>query len=407
MEPGRRENITMRRLTRLLLLVVLLAAPDRGLAASEPPLAAALFDAIAVKVGVRPTYSRVSEPKTGAIAIEGFKLSIRDPAETNNRDETTIQRVVFDGVRTTGDGFDIDAIEVTGVHHNLSIFSMEVLQIGSLFSELGVDPPGSPGMAVDETIEISRATGRTIRFLPAEAARDGLAGIRFREIAIDVLGYSADSGAPLVIHDIAVAEARKRSAGETWSYRAGRIDLTAPWLEKIAGSLFAELGYGALAASMEAETFRLHDLARMEFNLRADGAFRVLGQISLDDTPKLAPSVDAILAEAPKAAIRSAELAFVEGGMTKRAMALLARQSGAQPQAIARALAQQADSALRRAGYRRLATEMADALGKFLLRPTALKALLPPGPLATLAGMNGTNTPAKLEAAGLTITARP
>lgn len=396
----------MRRLMRLGLIVLLAAMSWDTLAEPEPPVVAAMLDAIHAKVGARPTYAKIREADRGTVIIEGFSLSIRDPVEPENHDETTVRRITLDGIRPVRDGFDIDAIGITGVHHNLSVFSMEVLQIGSLFIELGVDPPGSLGMAVDETIEIGQANGEDIRFRPTEFATNGIGSVGFREVRADIFTFSADAGAPLVVHDIAVEERRKRSAGQTWSYRVGRIDLTGPWLEKIAGSLFAELGYGALAASLEAETFRLHDLTRMEFDLRADGAFRVLGQMSLDDAPTLAPSVDAILAEAPKAAIRSAELVFVEGGMTRRAMALLARQSGAQPPAIASALAQQAGSALRRAGYRRVAAETVAALTQFLVRPIALQVTVPAGPLAVLAGMNGTNTSAKLEAAGLTIAAR-
>lgn len=397
----------MRRLTRLGLLVLLFAVPWKALAAPEPRVVAALLDAVAAKVGVRPTYARISEPQRGAIIIEGFSLSIRDPVEPNNHDDTTIQRIAFEGVREVGGGFDIDTVEVRGVHHNLSVFSMEVLQIGSLFIELGVDPPGSLGMAVDETIEISHASGEDIHFSPGDFAKDAIGSVGYRAVSVDLFAYSSDASAPLVVHDIAVEEKRKRSAGQTRSYHVGRIDLTAPWLEKIAGSLFAELGYGALAISLDAETFRLNDHARASLNIAAEGAFRVTAAVEFEDTGALAPSVDAILAASPRAAFDTAEFVFLERGMTKRAMALLGRQTGAQPHAIAAALAQQAGSAMRRAGYRRIAAETVAALTQFLAKPIALQATLPAGPLAALAGMNGTNTPAKLEAAGLTIAARP
>lgn len=397
----------MRRLTHLGLFVLLFVFPWNALAAPEPPVIVALLDAIAAKVGVRPTYARISEPDRGAVVIEGFNLSIRDPVEPNNHDDTTIQRISFEGLREVGDGFDIDAVEVTGGHHNLSIFSMEVLQIGSLFIELGVDPPGSLGMAVDETIEIGHANGEDIRFRAAAFAKDGVGSIGFREVRADLVTYSADAGVPLAIHDIAVEERRKRSAGQTRSYHVGRTDMTAPWLEKIAGNLFAELGYGALAVSLDAETFRLNDHARASLDIDAEGAFRITAAVEFEDTAALAPSVDAILATSPRAAFDLAEFVFLERGMTKRAMALLGRQTGAQPQAIAAALAQQAGSALRRAGYRRVAAETVAALTQFLAKPIALQATLPGGPLAALAGMNGTNTPTKLEAAGLTIAARP
>lgn len=392
-----------------ILFLALFLAPIQALADIEPPIVKTTLDAIEAAVGVRPTYRAVSN-SAGVVTITGLTLDIPNPVEPDDVNATSIGEIRLEGVETASDGFRVAKAMFAQVRHRAAAFSMEVLQIDALYSELGVDPPGSLGRSSDETVEIASMTLNGWKLRTRQLASvDWLGAIVFggRSFAIDRLAYFSQGATPLIVTDIAVEDARKRSAGETWRYRAS-ADLTAPWLEALAGTLFTELGYARVPMRIEAETFRLGDHATGKAFVRAEGAFNLLGEYGLDDLADngaVSPAPAAILAHSPDAALEGARLAFVDAGMARRAMTLMVRQTGATPQALASALAQQAGSALRRAGYARIAAEAEAALANFLVSFGHIAVIAQQGPLARYAAMGGAGAPAALEAAGVTVSA--
>lgn len=395
-------------LFRLFILVALFA-PLPALAEAEPPVVKATLDAIAAATGVRPTY-RKATTVAGGVVVSGLRLDIPNSAEPDDINETTIGEIRLEGIAPEGDGFRIGRAVFSQMHHRAAAFSMEVLQIDALYAELGVDPPGSLGRAADETIEIASLTLEDWLFQPERlASADALGAIVFgsRNLTADRLAYSSQGSAPLIVTEIAVEDARKRSAGETWRYQAN-VDMTAPWLEALTGTVFAELGYARVPVRIEAETFRHSGRATGKAFVRAKGAFNLVMDYALDNLAEggaVAPAPAAILAASPDAVLDSARLAFVDAGMAQRAMTLMAQQTGASPQALAAALGQQAGSALRRAGYARIAVEAETALARFLTSFGHIAIAAPAGPLARFAATGGAPTPAALEAAGVTVLA--
>lgn len=393
-----------------LFFLALLATPVAARAEAEPPVVKATLDAIAAATGVRPGYRSLVIDADGDAIVRDLKIDIPNQVEPDDVNSTSIGEIRLEGVTPDGDGFRVEQAVFSSLRHRAAAFSMEVLQIDALYSELGVDPPGSLGRSSDETVEIGVLTLNDWLLRPTRiASSDVFSAIIFggRRLAIDRLAYATQGSTPLIVGDIAIEEARKRSAGETWRY-AATADLTAPWLEALAGTVFAELGYARLPVRIEAETFRHGGHASGKAFVRADGAFNLVADYDLDDLAEAAtvsPAPAAILAASPDATVGGARLAFVEAGMARRAMALMAAQTGASPQALAGALGQQAGSALRRAGHGRIAFEAEQALAQFLTSFGHIAIAAPAGPLARFAAMGGTQAPATMEAAGVTITA--
>lgn len=400
----------MKQAFRARLLLVLLLVSFPALADSEPPLVKAAFDAIQQATGARP--KAVSIVQTGnGVVMEGVSFSLTNPREPDDVNETVIRQIVLAGVRGTEGGFRVERATFSGLSHRAAAFSMEVLQIDGLYAELGVDPPGSIGRSSDERIEIATLSLQDWKIEPGRFATGFLASMLFasRNAKIDWLTYASDGGGPLVFRDLFVEEVIKRSAGETWRFGVGAVELTAPWLEAIGGSAFAETGYSRLETRVNAETFRHFGHARGSMEIRAEDAFRLLIDYELDDLgpdAPLTPAISEILSSSPEARLVNARLAVVEGGMARRAMTLMARMTGAAPTAVAAALGQQAGSALQRAGYRRIAAEAASALQRFFTRFGSIALIAPENPLAAFAAMGTPGAPAALEAAGVRVEAR-
>lgn len=138
----------------------------------------------------------------------------------------------------------------------------------------------------------------------------------------------------------------------------------------------------------------------------AAGAFRLRIEGALSGLASGLPSgatPEAILAGSPDASVERASLTYGDDGAARRAVTLLARQTGSSPEAIATALGQQATQSLRRAGYSRIAREAGAAITALLTRFGRIRIAVPEGPLTRFAGLGGTATPGVLERAGVTV----
>ncbi len=389
---------------RWIAALLLVAVSSAG--AAEPEAITAIFDAAQARFGARPACAAIVADGND-IRLERCRLSIPDPIEPDNRNEHSAQSLAFSNVRLKPDGtVGFSALTVDGLMLRRAIFSMEVLQIDSLFSELGVDPPGSLGRAVDETIAIDTLEiGEAVLDPATLADHDGSFPLTLRSLSANRVVFTSN-GTPLVLEDLEFSEPRMRSAGTTRRYHAGRIGLTAPWLEALAGTLFAELGYSSLTVSADAETFSGGGRSTARVTIVAPGAFRLAaegGLSGLADNAVVAASAEAILSSSPQAAIERAAFTFADGGAARRAMSLLARQTGATPDTIAAALGQQAAQAMRRAGYSRMAREAGEAITALLTRFGRVRIAVPDGPLARFVGLGGAATPPIVERAGVTI----
>lgn len=394
-------------LKRLLVLMMVLLGASGAARAAEPEALALILDLIAAKSGVRPTYGKLEVSANGVVTLTNVALSVKNPAEPDDRNETHAKQIILRGLSTDQGVVTVRGAEITGFTHQRSVFSMEVLQIDSMFAELGVDPPGSIGRAVDDKISIGELSA-SVWTLDTQAAMTGDGKALIAAMGVENM-HAKDlsllsSGTPLKAAGFSMELQRRRSSGPNGRhYEIEDLVLTAPILQALFGTAPAELGYSNLTVNADAQTSFEATQAQGSASVKADGAgdLHFIWDLSDVDISQLVigSNLRNVIAASPQARVEIARGRYVDRGAAARMMVLLERQTGASRAQLAGALAAQAASEMRRAGFRRVAGETETALAELLGNGRDLVLALSGAPLASLAGADA----AGLEKAGLTV----
>lgn len=394
-------------LKRLLVLMMVLLGTSGAGRAAEPEALALILDLIAAKSGVRPTYGKLEVSANGVVTLSNVTLSVKNPAEPDDRNETHAKQIILRGLHVDDAVVTVRSADIKGFTHQRSVFSMEVLQIDSMFAELGVDPPGSIGRAVDDKIEIGSLSASVWR-LDTQAAMAGDGKALLAAMGVENLHAEnvslLSNGTPLKVAGFSMELQRRRSAGPNGRhYEIQDLVLTAPILQALFGTAPAELGYSNLTVNADAQTSFEAAQAQGSASVKAEGAGDLHFTWDLADVDisqlVIGANLQGVVAASPQARVEIAKLRYADRGAAARMMLLLERQTGAGRDELAGALAAQAAAEMRRGGFRRAAGEMETALSELLGNGRDLVLLLGGAPLASLAGADA----ASLEKAGLTV----
>jgi hypothetical protein len=113
----------LRRFGRLLVILVgaclaaYAAEPTGARAGNEVPVVAALCDAFAAKLGVRPAYRRVKKSKDGTITIRGLTTEIEQAPAADRKIKATlsVERITLSGITEQNGLFDVAEVKLTNL----------------------------------------------------------------------------------------------------------------------------------------------------------------------------------------------------------------------------------------------------------------------------------------------------